>query len=236
MNTKNISSDALVVFGVTGDLSYKKIFPSLYSMFLTGKLTIPVIGVASRPLSNEQLAQRARNSIEDSGASVDDEAFTKFAGLLQYVSGNYLEANTFKRLRQALGAALHPLFYLAIPPSLFDDVITQLNQAGCTQKNAKVIIEKPFGRDLDSARQLNQILHQTFREDNIFRIDHYLGKEAVQNLLYFRFANTMFEPVWNRNYVNSVQILMAEDFGISGRGKFYVENGAIRDVDRKSVV
>jgi glucose-6-phosphate 1-dehydrogenase len=223
-------ADALVVFGVTGDLSYKKIFPSLYSMFLAGKLTVPVIGVASRPLSDEQLVQRARNSIEDSGVTVDDGTFSKFAGLLQYVSGNYREAETFRHLKLALEDARYPLFYLAIPPSLFDDVITQLNQTGCARNDAKVIIEKPFGRDLDSAQQLNHVLHQTFQEENIFRIDHYLGKEAVQNLLYFRFANTMFEPVWNRNYVNSVQILMAEDFGISGRGKFYDETGAIRDV------
>ena len=229
MTTQDITTDALVIFGVTGDLSYKKIFPSLYSMFLNGKLTMPVIGVAHREMTVQQLAQRAYDSITNSGMQIDDEVFATFASQLHYVSGDYRQSETFTCLSETIGEAQRPLFYLAIPPSLFDVVITQLDQAGCTQ-NARVIIEKPFGRDLASAQKLNHILHQTFSENNIFRIDHYLGKEAVQNLLYFRFANTLFEPVWNRNYVDSVHILMAEDFGVAGRGQFYDETGAIRDV------
>ncbi len=221
-------SDALVFFGVTGDLAYKQIFPALQSMVRHNHFNVPIIGVAGRPWKIEQLREHVHKSLDEHGG-VDKDAFDKLCSLLQYVSGNYNDETTYTKLRQALGPAQRPLFYLAIPPSMFDPVVEGLGKSG-SANNARVVVEKPFGRNLASAQQLNQVLHSVFPERSIFRIDHYLGKEPTQNLLYFRFANSFLEPLWNRNYIESVQITMAENFDVTGRGKFYEEAGAIRDV------
>jgi glucose-6-phosphate 1-dehydrogenase len=228
------SADALVVFGVTGDLAHKKIFPALYAMCWRGALKVPVIGVASSTWSVEQLRARARESVEHSsaeaaGSQVDLPALDHLLSLLRYVSGNYQDAATFDALRAALGGAVRPAFYLAIPPSLFPTVIRGLKAAGLTE-GARVIVEKPFGRDLASSRELNRVALEAFPEDSIFRIDHFLGKEAIMNLLYFRFANSFLEPIWNRHHIASVQITLAEQFGVGSRGAFYENTGCLRDV------
>jgi glucose-6-phosphate 1-dehydrogenase len=226
----NVShSDALVFFGASGDLAYKKIFPSLQAMVKRGHLDVPVIGVAKAGWNVDQLRARARDSIDKHGGGLDPAAFDKLSGLLRYVDGDYKDATTFQAIRKELGSAERPAHYLAIPPALFGLVVEQLANANCTG-GARVIVEKPFGHDLTSAQELNRILLGTFDEQHIFRIDHYLGKRAVRNMVFLRFENPILESFWNRNQVESVQITMAENFGVQGRGAFYDQTGAIRDV------
>jgi glucose-6-phosphate 1-dehydrogenase len=228
-NNGSPHSDAFVFFGATGDLAYKQIFPSLLGLVRDEGLSIPIVGVAKQGWGLDQLKNRAADSVKAHGGDIKSDAFKQLLSQLRYVDGDYADPSVFTELRKQMGDAKRPLHYLAIPPSLFSEVASQLAKSGCA-KNARLVVEKPFGRDRESAAELSRILDHYFSEDDIFRIDHYLGKEPVQNILYTRFANSMFEPIWNRDHIRSIQITMAENFGVEDRGKFYDEAGAIRDV------
>ncbi len=224
----NVPSDAFVFLGATGDLAHKQIFPALQGMIRDEGFSLPIIGVAKAGWTLDQLKARAKDSLEQHGG-IDQAAFEKLLSLLRYVDGDYSDPNTFAQVRTQLGKAQRPLHYLAIPPSLFELVAERLTKSGCAA-HSRIVVEKPFGRDLNSAQELSRTLHRYFAEDSIFRIDHYLGKEPVQNILYTRFANPIFEPLWNRDHIRSIQITMAEDFGVEDRGRFYDEVGTLLDV------
>jgi glucose-6-phosphate 1-dehydrogenase len=224
-----IPADALILFGITGDLARRKLFPALYNLTVEGVADIPIIGVASREWTDEILREKARESLQAAGVAIDDDVFDRLAGNLCYVSGDYRDHETYVDIAKRVDGGICTVSYLAIPPNLFDDVVEGLASVGLNNQG-RLVLEKPFGRDSDSARELNEIVHRHFSEDSVYRIDHFLGKEAVQNLMIFRFSNTILEPVWNRHYIRGVQITMAEDFGVEGRGKFYDHVGAIRDV------
>lgn len=223
------TSDALVLFGATGDLAYKKLFPALYAMVKNGALSVPVVGVASAKWNEARVRERIGESLKAHGGIDDSKAFERLLGLFRFVGGDYADARTFAAIRAALPGARSPAHYLAIPPAMFETVISALGASGLGD-GARLIVEKPFGRDLASARELNRIALSVFPESSIFRIDHYLGKEAIMNILYFRFANSFLEPIWNRNYIHSVSITLSERFGVEGRGAFYETAGCLRDV------
>ncbi len=229
MNSPETQADVLILFGISGDLARKKLFSALYDLTAADDLDIPIVGVASSQWDDEGLRSHARSALEEAGDPIDDRVFARLAANLSYVAGDYRDDKTFRDISRKVGADLCSVAYLAIPPDLFDDVVTGLASVGLN-RNGRLVLEKPFGRDTESATELNQIIHRHYAEDRVYRIDHFLGKEAVQNLMVFRFSNTVLEPVWNRHYIKDVQITLAEDFGVERRGSFYDGVGAIRDV------